>query len=118
MSQYVDSSVKSFVAGAAIGRGVLVKLTSDVLSVAALAEEPVGVLEEASFASGDVRPVRLLSAKGTIICKASNAFSQGAVVYGRASGLVDDISTSSACRIGIALEAATAANDLIEVLPC
>jgi predicted RecA/RadA family phage recombinase len=60
--------------------------------------------------------VDLLSKAGTILCKAAGAFSAGAVVYGRASGLVDDISTSSAIKIGTALEAATAANDLVEVM--
>jgi len=61
--------------------------------------------------------VRLRSAQGTIKCKASGAFSSGAILYGRANGLVDDIATSSAVRVGVALEAATAANDIIEVLP-
>jgi hypothetical protein len=106
------------VAGAAIDQFILVKLASDLLSVAALGEEPIGVIEEASFVSGDIRSVRLLSAKGTIKCIASGAFSQGAVLYGRASGKVDDISTTSAIRIGIALEAATATGDVVEVLPC
>lgn len=118
MSQYVEGSSKSFTAGAAIGQHILVKVTSNALSVAGLAEEPIGTIEEASFASGDIRSVRLLSCKGTIRCVASGAFSQGAVVYGRALGKVDDIATSSAVRIGIALEAATAANDVVEVLPC
>jgi len=118
MSQFVDGSSKSFVAGAAIGQHILVKVTSGVLSVAALGEEPIGTLEEASFASGDIRSVRLRSCKGTIRCVASGTFDQGKTVYGRADGKIDDISTTSAVRIGIALEAATAANDVIEVLPC
>jgi uncharacterized ferredoxin-like protein len=117
MAAIVTTATRTAIAGAAIGQHVLVKLTSDVLSVAALGEEPIGTMEEASFASGDIRAVRLRSAQGTIKCKASGAFSQGAVVYGRASGLVDDI-TTSAIRIGIALESATAANDFIEVLCC
>lgn len=118
MSQYVETPTKAFTAGAALGKHTLVKLSSSKLAAAGLAEEPIGVLEDESFADGDVRAVRLLSATGTIKCKAANAITEGAVVYGRASGLVDDASGSSAIRIGIALEAATATNDIIEVLPC
>ena len=118
MSQIVETSTKCFTAGTAIGVGVLVKLSSSKLAVAGLADQPVGVMEEASFADGDLRSVRLLSAKGTIKCKAAAAVSEGAVVYGRADGLVDDDSSSSAIQIGVALEAASAKNDLIEVLPC
>jgi hypothetical protein len=118
MSQYVEESVKSFTAGAAIGQHTLVKLTTGKLAAAALTEEPLGTLLEASFADGDVRPVRLRSAEGTMLCKAANAITAGAVVYGRASGLVDDVATSAGIRIGVALEAATATNDIIEVLPC
>lgn len=117
MSQYVDGNTKSFTCGAAIGAHVLVYLSSSLLQVAGLAQQAIGVLEEESFASGDVRSVRLLSASGTIKMKAANAVAESAVVYGRASGLVDDVSTSSAIQVGVALEAATATNDIIEVMP-
>ena len=117
MSQFVNSPTKGFTAGAAIGKHILVKLSSGKLSVAALAEEPIGTLEDESFADLDIRSVRLLSAQGTIKCVASGAFSNGAVLYCRAAGKVDDISTSSAVRVGIALETATASGDIIEVLP-
>ncbi len=115
MAEMVAGAVASYTAGAAIAKHILVKLTSDVLSVAALGEEPIGTLDEASFASGDVRAVRLRGT-GIIKCVASGAFSQGAVVYGRADGKIDDISTTSAIRIGIALKAATASGDIIPVL--
>jgi hypothetical protein len=118
MSQFVEGSVKSFTAGAAIAQHILVYLSSGVLQVAALGTQPIGTITEAAFASGDVRGVRLLSAKGTIPCVASGTFSQGAIVYGRALGKVDDISTTAAVRIGMALEAATTAGDIIEVMPC
>jgi len=118
MSQYVETPTKSFTAGGAIAKNILVKLTSSVLSVAALGEEPIGTIEEAAFASGDVRSVRMRNGGGTLNCVASGAFSQGAIVYGRADGKIDDISTTSAVRIGIALEDAGAAGDVVEVLPC
>ena len=116
MSQMLDGNYKAFTAGGALGIFTLVKLTSGVLSLAALGEEFIGVLMQEAFAAGDVCNVRLRSGSGTCKMKASGAFSQGAVVYGRASGLIDDISTTSAIRAGIALEAATAANDIVEVL--
>jgi hypothetical protein len=117
MSQQTEGRTKTFTAGAAIGQWILVKLSSGKLAVAGLGEEFLGVIEEAAFADGDLRSVVLRSSEGTIKCVASGAFSAGAVVYGRAAGKVDDISTTSALRVGIALEAATAANDVIEVLP-
>lgn len=117
MSQYVNTPTKGFTAGAAIGKHILVKLSSAKLAVAALGEEPIGTLEDEAFADLDIRSVRLLSAQGSIKCVASGAFSNGAVVYGRAAGKVDDISTTSAVRIGIALETAANANDIVEVMP-
>lgn len=118
MSQVTEGRTKTFIAGAALARGILVKLTSGKLAAAALGEEWIGVMEEASFADGDLRSVVMRSAEGTVKCVASGAFSVGAVVYGRASGKIDDISTTSAIRVGIALEAATALNDEVEVLIC
>jgi len=117
MSQYVETATKTFTAGAAISKHILVYLSSEVLQVAGLATQPIGTTENATFASGDLVSVRLLSAQGTIQCVASGTFSQGALVYGRADGKIDDISTSSAVKIGMALEAATASGDIIEVLP-
>jgi hypothetical protein len=118
MSQYVEGPTKSFIAGAAIAKHILVKVASGKIAVAGLAEEFIGSLEDASFADLDVRAVRLRGAGGTMKCTAAGAFSQGAVVYGRALGKIDDVSTSSAVRVGIALEAATAAGDIVEVLVC
>ena len=117
MSQIVETPTKGFTAGGAIGKHILVKLSSGKLAVAALAEEFIGTLEDEAFADLNVRSVRLKSAQGTIKCVALTAFSVGAVVYGRAGGKVDDVSTSSAVRVGVALEAATAVNDIIEVMP-
>ena len=118
MSQATEGRTKTFTAGAAIGQWILVKLSSGKLAVAALGDEWIGVIEEAAFADLDRRSVVMRSAEGTIKCVASGAFSAGAVVYGRAAGKVDDISTTSAVRVGIALEAATALNDIVEVLVC
>lgn len=117
MSQQVDTNTKAFTAGAAIAKNILVKLASGKLAVAGLAEQPIGVTQHETFADGDVVSVELLSRAGTLKCTAAAAVTQGAVVYGRAAGKVDDVSTSSAVKIGVALEAATAAGDIIEVMP-
>ncbi len=117
MSQCLNTPTKAFTAGAAIGKHILVKLGSGKLSVAALAEQPIGTLEDESFADMDVRNVRLLSARGTILCVADAAITSGVVVYGRELGKISDVSDSSAVRIGIALEAAGARGDIIEVMP-
>ena len=115
--QYVATDEKAFVCGAAIGQYVLVKKASGKVEIAGLADEPIGVLLEESFADGDKRAVRLISCRGTLVCKADAALAEGAIVYGQENGEIDDVSASSAVRIGIALEAATAAGDFIEVVP-
>jgi hypothetical protein len=117
MSQFIDGSLKSFTAGAAIGKHILVKLSSGKLAVAGSTEEPIGSLENESFADGDERAVRLRSCAGTMLCVAAGAIAEGAVVYCKANGKVDDVVDTDK-RVGIALEAVTAANDLIEVMPC
>ncbi len=115
MSQFVDGNVKAFTAGAAIGIHILVKIASGKLAVAGLDEEFIGSMTQASFADGDVVGVRLKSAAGTHLCVAAGAFSQGARIYARAAGQVDDVSTT-AKGLGIALEAATASGDVVEVV--
>lgn len=117
MSQYVNTPTKTFTAGAAIGKHILVKISSGKLAVAVLGNEPIGTIEDEAFADLDIRAVRLLSAQGTMKCVASGAFSAGAVVYGRAAGKIDDISATSAIRVGIAMEDAAAAGDIVEVMP-
>jgi len=114
---FVVGNYKTMKAAGAIDKGVLVKVSAaDTVAAAGLAEQPIGVLEEPALAANDLVAVRLLSSGGTIQARAANAVTVGAAVYGRASGLVDDVSTSSAVLIGIANEAAGATNDLIEVI--
>jgi len=114
---YVVGNYKTMKAAGAIGKGVLVKVSAaDTVAVAGLAETPIGVLEQPALAANELVAVRLLSAGGSVIAKAANAITVGALVYGRASGLVDDVSSSSAVVIGVANETATATNDLIEVI--
>lgn len=116
MSQYVDTPTRTFTAGAAIGQYIRVYLSSGKLAVAGLTNKEIGQAEVAAFADGDVIPVRLRTAQGTCKMVAAGAITAGAAVYTAASGKIDDVATSTGFLVGTALEAATAANDVIEVL--
>ena len=116
MSQNVDALFKTFTAGAAIGRFIRVKGSSGKLAVAVAADrEWIGVLEEPSFADGDVRRVRLKGGGQTMKMIADAAVTQFAPVFTRAAGKVGATATG-AFYIGVALEAAAADGDTIEVL--
>lgn len=114
MSQYVETPTKMFTAGAAIAQYLRVILSSGKLAAAGAHDEELGTLEAASFADLDVRAVRLRSAQGTVKMVAAAAVTAGNRVYGAASGKVDDVANGN--PIGIAIDAATADGDVIEVL--
>lgn len=117
MSQVDDTGHKSFLATAAIVKHALVKLASaTTVTTAGLNELAIGTADAAAYAAGDPVSVSLFTKQGTFKCIAAGAFSAGAAVYGRASGQVDDIA-SGAKLVGVAMEAATAQNDEIEVMP-
>ena len=114
MASYVDTNCRTFTAGAAIAQHLRVKISSSKLAVAGATDEDVGTLREASVADGDERAVILKNKQGTVKMVASEAISQYASVYGAAGGKVSD--TSNENFIGIALDAASADGDVIEVL--
>lgn len=114
MSQFVETPTKYFTAGAALGVYLRVKLSAGKLAAAGLSDNELGTIENAAFASGDVRPVRLSSAQGTVKMVASGAITAGVAVYAAAAGKIS--ATVGPVYIGIAFEAATANNDIIEVL--
>lgn len=115
MSQFVETNTKTFTAGAAIGKHIRVKLSSGTLAAAGVADDYLGWMEEASFASGDVVRVRLRTCTGTVKMYAAGAITAGARVYAAASGKCDDAITTE--LLGLALEAAGDADEIIEVLP-
>lgn len=119
MAQYVEGPTKSFTAGGAIAQFLRVKLTAGKLAIAGAGATDgaveIGTIEDAAFADGDVKAVRLRNAQGTKKMVAAGAFSAGAAVYGAAGGKVDDAVSGSAH--GIAMEAATADGDVVEVMP-
>lgn len=115
MTSHVETNTRRFpTGGTAIGRYLRVTLPSGDLAVAGIADNDIGTIEYEVFTSDTEAAVRLKTAVGTRKMVAAAAVTAGAIVYAAASGKVDD--TVSAQRIGIALEAATADGDIIEVL--
>jgi len=117
MSQQVDGNHKTFEADAAIPIYSRVKLDSDgKITVAGLADKDIGTATREAFAAGDEIAVKLRTAAGTHKMLASEALAAGATVYTETSGQVQDTAQATAFQVGTALEAATAANDVIEVI--
>ena len=106
-----DSGFKSFTTAAAIAEGQRVKLSGTSIDVAAATDSSIGVAI-ASAPSGGTCTVKLFTAPGTFVMRAAAAITAGALLYPTASGNVDDTGTTALPLV--AVEAATAANDLIE----
>lgn len=120
MSQIAEGPTRQFIAGAALGECIRVKLSSGKLAACANTEGPtasLGQMERPSFADGDRVAVRLRNAQGTARFVADGAISSGALVYPGASGKISATQTSTTPAVGTALEAAAADGDIIEVLP-
>ncbi len=110
--------LKSFSAGAAITAFRLVKLSAaeTVIQSAAAADSSIGVANEVAAASGERQDVVLA---GIAFVEAGAAVSLGALVMSDASGrgIAATAAAGSNVRvIGTALDAATAAGDVIRVL--
>lgn len=114
MSQFVETPTKTFTAGAAIVQFLRVKLTSSKLATCGAEDGEIGTIEAESFADLDIRAVRLASAQGTAKMVANGAIAVGDTVYGASGGKVG--TTVNSYLIGIALDSASANNDIIEVL--
>jgi hypothetical protein len=114
MSQYTEASVHEFAANAAIGQFLRVYVgTNGKVAVAGVNDFGVGTAENPATAADERVGVRVNSAVGSRKCVASGVIAVGDPVFCGASGKV---SSSGAVRYGVALEAATADNDVIEVL--
>jgi hypothetical protein len=111
-----SSGYRTFQATAvAIIMGKRVKVDSNgLISVAAANEGAVGVTVEDVPASG-YGTVKLFNAGGTFIMWANAAITRGAQIFPTAAGGIDDAGTTALPLV--ALEAATAQGDLIEVGP-
>jgi len=115
MSQYVETPCRTFQAGGVIEQFARVKLTAGKLAVCGADELGIGTIEIPALAADQYCPVRLWNAQGTRKIVAADAFTQYAEVYGAAAGRFDDI--PSMARGGIALDAASGAGSIIELLP-
>jgi len=114
MSQFNDTGLKAFTAGAAIKLHARVALSAGKVTEAGLTGKHIGTAMQQAFADGDIIQVRLNSKSGTHKMIAAAAITQGNEVFTAAVGKVSN-SASTAFRFGIALEASTADLDIIEV---
>jgi len=115
MSSYVEAPCRTFQAGGVIEQFVRVKLNGGKLAACGADEMGIGTIEAPSLAADQYCPVRLWNAQGTRKVVAAGAFAQYAEVYGAAAGRFDDL--PSMARGGIALDAASAAGSIVELLP-
>ena len=117
MTSTYEGGIRPFDTDAAIARYSLVKFASaDTVTVSGATDAPLGTVLEQAHSAGQTVAVRLLNRPGTMKCIAAGPFAAGAVVYGVASGQVDDVAAGNV-RVGVALEAAAAAGDIVEILP-
>lgn len=112
MGQERDRSL-TLTASGALSQYRRVKWSGSTVSYAGV-EDHDGTLGEDAFASGDIVEVKPRNYRGTTSMVAAEAITIGADVYPAASGKVG--STVQGERIGIAMEAATADGDVIEIL--
>lgn len=117
MTQQTDNGFKTFTAGEALAAFRRVYISAaDTVSYADATHNGIGVVQEAA-ASGDQVTVKLeQNSPGTMKMVAAGAVTALATVYGTADGKIDD-GAGQGPAVGIALEAATADADIIEVLP-
>ena len=117
---HVDPGYRDFVPGAAIAAYLRVKITGGKVALAGVgssdADNEIGVTTGRSTAADDVnmKAIATRNKQGTVTCTADGAVAAFALVYGAASGKVG--TTSSGAVFGMAMEAAGADGDYIEVL--
>lgn len=117
MSQFQNTGHKTFVCDEALAMYSRVKLDADGrVTTAGLADQCVGTARNATFAAGEAVDVMLASACGTRKMIAVEALAIGAIVYGEAGGKIQDTAASTSYKVGVALEAAAADGDVIEVM--
>ena len=114
MSQFNDTGYTSITLTGTVAQYARVTAAG---ATAAATDQDVGVAM-VDGVSGDVVAVSLISKQGTHKAIAASALTKGAKVYGAASGKVNDTQATGSFLRGIAMEAAGADGDIIEVMPC
>lgn len=112
MSQQFETPTRPDVAAGAVAQYLRVK-TPGAIAAAGASDVSIGTMELPCLAAGPCT-VRLRTAQGTRKMVASEAITAGNSVYAAAGG---KIAATGTVFEGIALESATADNDVIEVLP-
>jgi acyl-coenzyme A thioesterase PaaI-like protein len=113
MSQFNDSGYVSLTLTATVA---LYQRVTAAGAVAGLADSAFGYACQPGV-SGDVIKVALPSKPGTVKAVASKSIAVNVPVYGVASGRVSDTQANTSFLQGISREAATAAGDVIEIVP-
>jgi hypothetical protein len=117
MARQVDGPTDTVKAGEALGEFDMVKLVSGIAykttGVAGEDNAAYGVMQEA-VAVGKYGTVRVMNCVASSKCRAAAAITKGARVFTAADGEVTSTATSLTSA-GIAAEAASAANEIIEV---
>jgi hypothetical protein len=119
-SSKTTKDILTFTAGEALTAKSRIKIKSGTTTTppevvfADQGEQAIGVVEYA-VASGALVAVKSLNTSGSFEGIANDSFSVGATLYAHDDGEISD--TSSGSAIGIALEAATAASDIVEYMP-
>lgn len=114
-----NQGIKTFTANGAIAAKTRVKLTAasttspPQVETAGAGEQHIGIAEYA-VATTEIVAVRLRTYPGTQECVAAEAVEVGDPLYAAALGKIKD--TSDGTCIGIAIEAATAAGDIVEFI--
>jgi len=118
MSQMYEAGRRSFTVDAAYSRCIRVKLsaTANQVTVAGVTDQEAGTLSAATFNAGDACDVILRTAQGTQQLVAAGAITVNSVVYTAASGKISSTQATGAIAIGVALTAASASGDIVEVL--
>lgn len=91
-----------------------------VVCTATATDEAIGVTGEAGMVDGDYGPVWPLNWPGVLPMRAAAALAINVPVYQAAAGEIDDLPASGATthrRVGVTMEAAGAADDIISVMP-
>lgn len=121
-STHLDAKRKTFRSAQPLQEGRFVKITvarvgtsSPTVDYCAASDaNAIGTVESQTFEAGDPVTVNLLTGQGTVIASASGAIPAGDPAFGAANG---QVAASGTVRRGIAIDAAAAAGDLIELLP-
>jgi len=106
---------KTYTAGGAIAKGDVLKFSEGkVIKTTAANDAAIGIALDGA-AEGDIVPVAILgNFTGTVQVKAGGAISAGAQIAANGTATAN----ASDVIIGRALEAASAANDMIEIAHC